>query len=132
MKKLIKTLALLLAMVFAFAPAIHAANFIYTYQEGNTTVRITHDGLSEEKLLQLAQCLVAEESNSDMQAYGLMCTLFGHKLATTHTEVVTHMVYDIYPHCKSEYYSVTICERNNCNYSEIELLSTDRIGCCVP
>lgn len=132
MKKLTKIFALLLAMVFAFAPAIHAANATYTYHNGNTEVCITHDGLSEEKLLQLAQLLATGETNSDMQAYGLVCTLFGHKLVTTTSDVTTHMVYETYPHCEVKHYRTTLCERNNCNYAETELLSTENIGCCVP
>ena len=132
MKKLTKILALLLAMVFAFTPAIHATNATYTYHNGNTEVHITHGGLSEEKLLQLAQLLAAGESNSNMQAYGLMCTLFGHKLVTGETEVITHMVYGTYPYCELKHYTTTICERNNCNYSEVELISTEKVGCCVP
>ena len=28
-------------------------------------------------------------------------------------------------------YTTTICERNNCNYSEIELIATEKVGCCV-
>lgn len=131
MKKLTKIFALLLAMVFAFTPAIHAVNSTYTYHTGNTEVLITHDGLSEEKLLQLAQLLAAGETNSDMQAYGLMCTLFGHKLVTGKSEVITHMVFDTYPYCERKLYTTTICERNNCNYSEIELIATEKVGCCV-
>ena len=132
MKKLTKIFALLLAMVFSFASAIHAANATYTYQADNTEVRITHNGLSEEKLLQLAQLLTTEETYSDMEAYGLMCTLFGHKLVITGNEVVTHMVFDTYPYCECKYYNTTLCERNNCNYAEIELISTEKVGCCVP
>ena len=132
MKKLTKIFALLLAMVFAFAPAIHAGNATYTYQLGNIEVRITHDGLNEEKLLQLAQFLAKGENNGDMQAYGLMCTLFGHKLVETENQVITHMVYDTYPHCERKLYNTTLCERNNCNYAEVELISTSKVGCCVP
>lgn len=131
MKKLTKTLALLLAMVFAFAPVLHASNTTYIYQVNNIEVRITHDGLSEDKLLQLAQLLAGGSSNSDIQTYGLMCTLFGHKLVTTENEVVTHMVFDTYPHCELKHYTTTLCERNNCNYAETELLSTSKVGCCV-
>ena len=132
MKKLTKIFALLLAMVFAFAPAIHAANTTYTYQVNNIEVRITHDGLNEEKLLQLAQFLAKGENNGDMQAYGLMCTLFGHKLVSTENQVVTHMVFDTYPHCEAKFYTTVLCERNNCNYAETELNSVETVGCCVP
>ena len=132
MKKLTKMIALLLVAAFAFASAVHATESTYVYQEENIEIRITHNGLSEEKLLHISQLLLSGETNTDTQTYGLVCTLFGHKLITTEDEVVTHMVYDTYPHCKSEYYEVTTCERNNCTYAEIELLSTDKIGCCVP
>ena len=132
MKKIKKMLALLLAMVFIFASTVNAANNTYVYQENNIEVTITHSGLSEEKLLYIAQLLISEESINDAQPYGLMCTLFGHKLVTTEDEVVVHMVYETYPHCERKYYETTTCERNNCNYADIELLSTDKIGCCVP
>ena len=134
MKKITKIFALLLAMAFAFAPTIYAASatYTYTYHDGNTEVHITHDGLSEEKLLQLAHLLIEGDIDSDVQIYGLMCTLFGHKLVTTKNEVITHMVFDTYPCCEGKYYTITTCERNNCNYSEIELISTERLGCCVP
>ena len=131
MKKLTKTFALILAMVFAFAPALHAANVTYTYHNGNTEVRITHNGLSEEKLFQLAQLLATGETINDMQTYGLMCTLFGHKLVKTGNEVITHMVFDTYPRCERKLYNTTLCERNNCNYAEVELISTEKVGCCV-
>ena len=132
MKRLTKILALFLVIVFAFSPAVYATNTTYTYHSGNTEVRIKHDSLSEEKLLYLVQLLIEEEDYTDMQTYGIMCTLFGHKLSTGETEVVTHMVYDTYPCCELKQYIVTICERQNCNYSEVDLISTDRIGCCVP
>ena len=130
MKKIKKTIALLFVMVFAFASTVNAINPTYVYQENNIEITVTHSGLSEEKLLHIAQLLISGEPHSDMQTYGLMCTLFGHKLATTTNEVVTHMVYDTYPHCERKYYHVTVCER--CNYSEVELISTEKIGCCVP
>lgn len=131
MKKLTKTLALLFALVFAFAPVIHATNSTYNYYDGNTEVRITHGGLSEEKLLFLAQLLTEGENNADIQTYGIMCTLFGHKLVTTANTVTTHMVYDTYPHCECKSYITDICERNNCNYAETQLISTEKVGCCV-
>ena len=132
MKKLTKMIALLLVAVFAFTSAVHATESTYIYQEENIEIRIAHNGLNEEKLMYIAQLIFSEEIHTEIQAYGLMCTIFGHKLATTQTQVVTHMVYDTYPCCKRELYNVAVCERNNCNYSEIELLVTEALGCCVP
>ena len=124
-------LAVLIAMVFAFASAVNATDTTYIYQENNIEITITHSGLSEEKLLHIAQLHILGETANEAQTYGLMCTLFGHKLVTTTDEVVTHMVYETYPHCERKYYKTTTCERNNCNYAEVELLVTEAIGCCV-
>ena len=132
MKKLTKMIALLLVAAFSFASAVHATESTYVYQEDNIEIRIAHNGLSEEKLLHISQLLLSGEANTDTQTYGLMCTLFGHKLVTAEDQVIIHMVYETYPCCERKYYETTTCERNNCNYAEIELLSTDKVGCCVP
>ena len=130
MKKIKKILALFLSAIFVFTSVVNAADTTYVYRENNIEIQITHAGLSEEKLHLIVYSLTSEEPNA--QTYGLMCTLFGHKLVVTSNKVVTHMVYDTYPHCKLEYYQTTLCERNNCNYAEIELLSVESVGCCVP
>ena len=132
MKKITKMLALIFAMVFAFASTVNATNNTYIYQENNIEIAITHSGLSEEKLLHIVHLLMSGETSNDTQTYGLMCTLFGHKLVTTEDQVITHMVYETYPHCERKYYETTTCERNNCNYAEVELLSVEKVGCCVP
>ena len=132
MKKITKMLALLLTMVFAFASTVNATNSTYVYQENNIEITITHSGLSEEKLLHIAQLHISGETSTEVQTYGLMCTIFGHKLITTADEVVTHMVYETYPHCERMFYNTTTCERNNCNYAEVELISVESVGCCVP
>ena len=129
MKKITKIISLIMAAVFIAVPVTQASNNTYTYQSGNIEITITHSGLSEEKLLYIVQLLESGETKVGSQTYGLICTLFGHKLVTTVNEVITHMVYDTYPHCKRECYNTTICER--CDYAEIELLSTEAVGCCV-
>ena len=132
MKKIKKIIALFLTMVFAFASTVNATNNTYVYQENNIEITITHSGLSEEKLLYIVQLLLSGETDTDVQTYGIMCTLFGHKLITTADQVTTHMVFDTYPYCERKTYRTTTCERNNCNYAEVELLSVESVGCCVP
>lgn len=129
MQKITKLIALILVAVFAAVSVTHASDHTYIYQSGNIEITITHSGLSEEKLLYIAQILESENNTSNTQTYGLTCTLFGHKLVTSTSEVITHMVYDTYPYCKRECYNVTSCER--CDYIETELISTERVGCCV-
>ena len=116
-------------MILVVVPVTHANDNTYMYQSNNVEITITHSGLSEEKLLHIAQMLESRRSNTDTQTYGLTCTLFGHKLTVVESKVVTHMVYDTYPYCMAEYYDVTACER--CDYMETELSSTERVGCCV-
>jgi len=130
MKKFKKILALLLSAFFSFVFAVNAVDNTYVYRENNVEIQIAHPNLSEEKLLIIVHTLTSEQS--DVQPYGLMCTLFGHKLVTTETQVVRHLVYETYPHCEAKSYLTTICERENCNYTENELLATEPFGCCVP
>lgn len=129
MKKIIKIFSLLMVMLFTFIPAIHANNVTYVYQSDNVEIIITHSNLNQEKLLYIAQMLESGEINTEIQTYGLTCTLFGHKLTNVKSEVITHMVYNTYPHCKREYYNVDTCER--CDYTTTELISTEKVGCCV-
>lgn len=129
MKKITKIIALIMVAVFIAAPVTQASDSTYTYQSDHIEITITHSGLSEEQLLYIVQLLESGETKVDAQTYGLTCTLFGHKLVTTVNEVITHMVYDTYPHCKRECYNTTICER--CDYAEVELISTEAVGCCV-
>ena len=130
MKQFAKIIAFCIVISFILTPVTHANNITtHTYTFDNVEIEITHSGLSEEKLLQVAQTLVSENVNSNTQTYGLTCTLFGHKLVATTNEVTTHMVYDTYPHCERKTYESNVCER--CDYMETTLISTDRVGCCV-
>lgn len=129
MKKITKIIALLMVVILAVVPSVHASNATYIYQSNNIEITISHPGISEDKLLYIAHLLESEDFSANTQTYGLTCTLFGHKLVTTANQVITHMVYDTYPHCERKYYNTTICER--CDYAEVELISTEAVGCCV-
>lgn len=129
MKNSIKIFALFMVIIFTFSSTVYAGNSTYIYTYDNIEVSITHSGLSEEKASYIADMLISGQTIDATQTYGLTCTLFGHKLKTASSEIVTHMVYETYPHCKCEYYNVTTCER--CDYMKTELISTEPIGCCV-
>ena len=129
MKKFKKIIASCMVVLFALAPIVHASTSTYYYTSGNVEVKISHSGLNEEKLLYIAQMLESEQPVSDTQTYGLTCTLFGHKLTSTISEVTTHMVYDTYPYCECKTYKSNVCER--CDYIETELIMTESVGCCV-
>lgn len=59
---------------------------------------------------------------------GLTCTLFGHKLETGTTSVVTHKVRTSAPRCLRETFDYEICSR--CDYSEYTLIGDEYISCC--
>lgn len=129
MKRYTRITAFFMLLVFVLTPITHASNTTYVYVSENVEVKITHPGLTEEKLLYIAQILASGETNPETQTYGLTCTLFGHKLTSTISEVTTHMVYDTYPHCECKTYESNVCER--CDYMETELISTTSVGCCT-
>ena len=129
MKKFKQIIAFCMIALFTLTPEIHASTSTYCYTFGNVEVEVTHSGLTEEKLLYIAQTLAGEKNNFETQPYGLTCTLFGHKLVGTINTVTTHMVYDTYPYCERKTYESNVCER--CDYMETELLMTESVGCCV-
>ncbi len=62
------------------------------------------------------------------ETYGLTCTLFGHKLESSLTTVVTHKAKATDPRCLQERYNVEVCSR--CDYTNKTLVSSSYISCC--
>ena len=60
--------------------------------------------------------------------YGLMCTLFGHKIETTTVAAVTHKASATAPRCRREIYDVDNCTR--CDYTKSTLKASHYISCC--
>lgn len=61
--------------------------------------------------------------------YGLMCTLFGHKIETTTVAAVTHKAKATSPRCLREIYDVDNCTR--CDYTNSTLITSSYIVCCA-
>ncbi len=61
-------------------------------------------------------------------AYGLMCTLFGHKLESSVVTAITHKAKATSPRCLQETYNVEACTR--CDYTNPILLGSTYIVCC--
>lgn len=68
------------------------------------------------------------ETEEDVATYGLMCTLFGHKLESSVITVITHKVRSTAPRCLRETYDTEACTR--CDYTHKELISSKYISCC--
>ena len=61
-------------------------------------------------------------------AYGLICTLFGHKIESSVVTAVTHKVNSTDPRCLRETYNVETCSR--CDYTNKTMISSAYIVCC--
>ena len=68
------------------------------------------------------------EKDEDVATYGLMCTLFGHKLESSVITVITHKVKATAPRCLRERFDTEACTR--CNYTHKELITSSYISCC--
>lgn len=62
-------------------------------------------------------------------AYGLTCTLFGHKLTSSVVAAVTHKAKATSPRCLRETYNVETCSR--CDYVNETLIDASYIVCCA-
>lgn len=67
-------------------------------------------------------------SNDGASAYGLTCTLFGHKIESSVVTTVTHKVRSTDPRCLQETYNAETCSR--CDYTNATLLASAYISCC--
>ncbi len=62
-------------------------------------------------------------------AYGLMCTLFGHKLESSVVAAVTHKASATSPRCRRDTYNVETCSR--CDYTKSTMIDSKYIVCCA-
>ncbi len=69
------------------------------------------------------------ESDGEVATYGLMCTLFGHKLESGVITTITHKKRATDPRCLRERYDTKACTR--CDYITKTLLSASYISCCA-
>lgn len=67
-------------------------------------------------------------SDDDASAYGLTCTLFGHKIESSVVTTITHKVNSTSPRCLQKTYNAETCSR--CDYTNSTLLGSTYIVCC--
>ena len=68
------------------------------------------------------------DHNNGASAYGLTCTLFGHKIESSVVTAVTHKALSTSPRCLRETYNVETCSR--CDYTNKTMISSAYIVCC--
>ncbi|MBO7246364.1 MAG: hypothetical protein J6V56_06335 [Clostridia bacterium] len=130
MKKFV-SLFMIFIMISTFSVYASASDNsdVYTYEKDGLeyTVDFSGTSFSEEKRDAIAQRLIGA-SDEEIQTYGLMCSLFGHKLEEGTVGVVTHKVRTYAPRCLDETYSVKACTR--CDYQEKTLIVKTYKDCC--
>lgn len=82
--------------------------------------------LSNEEKQNIAEYLT--NGNSDVQPYGLICNIFGHKNTTEYVITITHCVNSSIPRCLEECWEVITCSR--CGNTETVRLDYNYIDCC--
>lgn len=127
-----KVAALILSFMFVFLTASVSASA--ENAEENTVVVTCGDtdfifeaGVSAE----MQERFIAEyfsEEEDDAHTYGLMCTLFGHKLESSTTTTITHKAKTTDPRCLRKTYAMETCTR--CDYYTQTLKSQQYISCC--
>lgn len=85
-----------------------------------------NSSLTEEAKQHIAEYLVCGASN--MQTYGLICNLFGHKNTTEIVTTITHCVRDTVPRCLDEEWEITTCSR--CDNVETTRIAYSYRNCC--
>ena len=91
-------------------------------------IEFVFDADTTEEFRNKAIAAYFNESDEDVKTYGLMCTLFGHKLESKVITAITHKVRSTSPRCLRERYEVQACSR--CDYITKSLISSSYIVCC--
>ncbi len=129
-----KFLALVLAITSVFSLATFSASA--ESADENTTVIVRGDveyifeaGVSEDLINSfITLCEEEDHDCEDASTYGLMCTLFGHKLESSTVQTITHNAASTAPRCLKKTYTVSACTR--CDYSTKTLKNSTYIYCC--
>lgn len=128
----------LIALILAFASVFSLATFSASAESAdeNTIVIIRGNteyifeaGVSEDHINSFIESCENEAHNDEeVSTYGILCTLFGHKLESSTTKTVEHKVASTSPRCLQKTYKVESCTR--CDYSTKTLASSKYIVCC--
>ena len=127
----IKVISFMLVICMLFPVNVFASNTetenSYVFVYGERTIEIEATNISYEQAKLIADGIVY--GNNGASTYGIFC-IFGHDIATTHAQEITHKEYAAAPRCVRRLYEVNYCTRSSCSYSEATLLSTIRLNCC--
>lgn len=98
-------------------------------ETSNIEVIFAEDSIFTEEDKQIIEFMFLDSDVENKPvAYGLKCTLFGHKYKSEITTVIRHKVSEYAPRCMKEYYETKIC--TECSDVQNELIENYLIDCC--
>ncbi len=127
MKKIISLVMVVVSLFMIMSVSASAENTNENTIIVNETEFIFDDNMSED----FRNKFIADyfsDNEEDAVTYGLICTLFGHKLETGVIQVVTHKDKATDPRCLREIFDTEACTR--CDYTNKELITASYISCC--
>lgn len=125
-----KVISLILSLCFILSLGVIPASAEEAVETNDVTIIIHNEDISEETKEKLIAFYSNSEIHDDTAAtYGLTCTLFGHKLESATTTVITHKVRSTAPRCQEKTYDYEACTR--CDYENSTLIGTTYIYCCA-
>ncbi len=126
-----KIIALIMVIVSLFSVMSIS---VYAEDKEETTVTVTvndiefvFDAATSEEFRSRAIAHYFDHDDS-AAAYGLTCTLFGHKIESSVTTAVTHKVNATDPRCLRQRFNTEVCTR--CDYTNSTLINSAYISCC--
>ena len=125
-----KIISLILSLCIILSLGVIPASAEEAVETNDVTIIIHNEDISEETKEKLIAFYSDPETQvNDATTYGLTCTLFGHKLESTVTTVITHKVRTTAPRCQEKTYTYEACTR--CDYENSTLIGTTYIYCCA-
>ena len=129
MKKIIALILVVVSVFGVMSISVYAED-----TEGNTVtvtvndVEFAFDADTSEEFRNRAIAHYFDHEDDGATAYGITCTLFGHKLESSLTTAVTHKVNATDPRCRRQTFNTEVCTR--CDYTNSTLISSTYISCC--
>ena len=127
MKKIISfLLCAIIACTFSLSATAKENSVENTFEEKEVIEFIHEEGISEELKAKIEHAILYGNSNDN--ARGILCTIFGHDLIETQSTTITHKARTNTPRCLEKIYEIKTCE--DCDYTESTLIQSRYIYCC--
>lgn len=129
MKKIIALIMVVVSLFSVMSISVYAEGS----EENTVTVTVNDvefvfDADTSEEFRNRAIAHYFGHEDDGATAYGLTCTLFGHKLENSITSATTHKARATDPRCLRQRFNTEVCTR--CDYTNSTLIDSTYISCC--